>query len=264
MRFDPQRRLEHDPLGLVRAREPEDREVAAHIAALLAYGRVAALRRAISEVFDALGPSLTEALRAYEVGTFVRLRPDFVYRMTRAEDIDSLLAGLSVLLREYGTLAAAFAAGDRGVGDARAPLEAYVATLRRSMDCRRRGARYLTPDPRSGSATKRWYLMLRWLARRDEGVDPGLWTHLDASRLVLPLDTHVLRMVNHLGLTDRRTADYRTAREATDGLLRISPGDPLRYDMVLCHMGISGECAHRYVAPICSVCDLAGVCRWTP
>ena len=125
-----------------------------------------------------------------------------------------------------------------------------------------RGARYLTPDPATGSATKRWYLMLRWLVR-SEFPDLGVWAELGSHRLVLPLDTHVARLVGYLGLSSRRTVDYRMAREATDALRLVHRDDPLRYDMPLCHLGIAGACEHRYIAEVCGRCDLRGVCQWT-
>lgn len=260
--FDPQARLPNDPLGLVRALRREDWEVGAHIASALAYGGVPLLRRAIGTVFDALDRPLHEAVAALEPGDFRARAPEFVYRMTRAIDVDAYLVGLGRLLREYGSLHAAFASGDDGGGDARAPLTRYVQRIRSRMPHTERGARYLTPDPASGSATKRWYLMLRWLVRPDDGVDLGLWTDVGPHRLVLPLDTHVSRLVRALGMTERRTADYRMAREATDVLLALDRADPLRFDMPLCHLGIAKACLHRWEESVCTRCALRPVCVW--
>lgn len=258
--FEPGRAIASDPIGLVRALDPDQREVAAHIAAPLAYGGVKAIRAAIAEVFAACGGRPGDMLTGYRYGDFVRLRPDFVYRMTRAEDLDAYFTALSTL-RGNGTLGAAFASLDDGDGDVRTALSRYVEEIRRALPNDRRGTRYLTPDPRSGSATKRWYLMLRWLVRADDGVDLGLWSHgVSPARLVLPLDTHVARLARALGLTSRRTTDYRTAREATDALLAIDADDPLRFDMPLCHLGISGACLHRWHPPTCTPCALRPAC----
>lgn len=260
--FDGTARLPHDPLGKVHELRTEDREVGAHIASALAYGAVAKLREAIDVVFQTLGSDLTGAVREHRPGDFSARRPDFVYRMTRAEDVDDLLTGLSGLLRTHGTLSDAFAAGDDGTGDVVAALTAYVHALRSHMRAERRGARYLTPNPASGSATKRWHLMLRWLVRDDDGVDLGLWSQVDPARLILPLDTHVARLVRALGLTARRSADLKMAREATAALRIFAPEDPLRFDMPLCHLGISRACTYERT-DACESCPLFGVCVWT-
>lgn len=263
--FDPSRALERDPLGIVRAMPAPEREVVAHIAAPLAYGSVALIRRAIGEVLEVLGDAPADAVRDHRFGDFCARRPDFVYRMTRAEDVDGYLSALGALLREHGTLEQAFAAGREADDvDAHAPLGRYVARIREAApNAERRGLRYLTPDPRTGSAAKRWHLMLRWLCRPDDGADLGAWQVLPPSALVLPLDTHTSRLAGWLGLSARKTADYKLAREATDALLRCAPSDPLRYDMPLCYLGVAGDCRHRFEVEVCSSCDLRGVCRWT-
>lgn len=263
--FDPVPALARDPLGIVREMPPEEREVVAHIAAPLAYGSVALIRRAIGEVLDALGDAPTDAVRAHVHGDFCGRRPDFVYRMTRAEDVDGYLTALGALLRQFGTLEAAFAAGRDPIdADAHAPLGRYVARIREAApNADRRGLRYLTPDPATGSAAKRWHLMLRWLCRPDDGADLGAWSVLSPDALVLPLDTHTSRLARWLGLSARKTADYKLAREATDALRRCAPEDPLRYDMPLCYLGVAGDCRHRFDLEVCSGCDLRGVCRWT-
>ncbi|MFT4702784.1 MAG: hypothetical protein ACI81R_000471 [Bradymonadia bacterium] len=263
--FDPSSRLPFDPLGLVREQPREEWEVAAHIAAPLAYGSIPLLRRAIAKVFETLGPSPTTALCELRPGELRDRMPGFVYRMTRAEDLDQYFCALGSLLREFGTLEAAFVSVSANTaGDAHMRLGPYVALLRERMpDEPRRGARYLTPDPRTGSAAKRWHLMLRWLCRPDDGADLGLWTAIPTSDLILPLDTHTSRLSWWLGLSDRKSIDYKMAREATDALARLDPVDPLKYDMPLCHLGIAGDCRHRYVEEVCSACALRGHCRFT-
>lgn len=264
--FDPVERLAHDPLGIVREYPVGEREVVAHIVAPLAYGGIPLVRRAAREVLAALGNTPSEAVRGMRPGDFLRLRPEFVYRMTRSADVDAYLSALGVLLRRFGTLEAAFvgSAGTDASGDAHERLGPYVLAIRDAMPASAgRGARYLTADPTTGSAAKRWHLMLRWLCREDDGVDLGLWSAVPRSALVLPLDTHTSRLVQWLGLSRRRTVDYRMAREATDGLLRLDAEDPMRFDMPLCHLGVSGACRHRFVLEVCQGCGLRGCCRWT-
>jgi uncharacterized protein (TIGR02757 family) len=240
--------------------------VAAFVAALLAYGAVAQIQRAADEVLQSLPGGPRCALEQWVPGDFVRLRPHFVYRMTRAEDVDGLLTALSDVLRRRGALVDGFAECVSSSDPDLAPAWGRWARLLReaSGQATRRGLRYLLPDADSGSAAKRWMLLGRWLIRPVDAVDPGLWHRPDwCASLVMPLDTHIHRLALSLDWTRRRTADLQCAREVTAVLRRLDPGDPLRYDLALCHLGISGACAHRWEADICPRCPLAGRCQWT-
>jgi uncharacterized protein (TIGR02757 family) len=265
--FDRRAALGVDPLGIVRRYGPDDRELVAHLASSLAYGAVAQLGAAITRVLVALGPRPTEAVRAHVFGDFSARDPGFVYRMTRAADVDAWLSALGVQLRQHATLQAAFAAAageSLGAEDTVEPLTRWVAALRAAMPVDAgRGARVLTPPPAARSAAKRWHLMLRWLVRPDDGADLGAWTVLRPSQLLLPLDTHTARMSTALGLTSRSTVDLRFAREVTGVLRLIDESDPVRFDMALCHLGIAGACLHRWEADVCGPCNLSGTCRWT-
>jgi uncharacterized protein (TIGR02757 family) len=263
--FEPGERLAHDPLGLVRPFTGEDRVIVAHIASALAYGGVDLIRRAIQRVVNSLQPSPSAALDAWVPGDFLRSDPAFVYRMTRAEDVDAYLSALATLRRTWGSLEAAM--GQGGVSaddDVVIPLQRYVHRLRAAMPVPvSRGMRYLTPDPGSGSASKRWFLMLRWLVRPDDGADLGAWTVLQPSQLLMPLDTHTSRLAHWLGLTQRATVDLKMAREVTAALRSIDPIDPLSFDMPLCHLGIARNCLHRFVPSVCERCTLCGICVFT-
>lgn len=88
------------------------------------------------------------------------------------------------------------------------------------------------------SACKRLCMMLRWLVRHNSPVDIGIWSFLDQSRLLIPLDTHVHRIALELGLTSRKSADMKTAVEITETLKEIFPDDPSRGDFALFGYGI--------------------------
>jgi endonuclease III len=77
----------------------------------------------------------------------------------------------------------------------------------------------------------------------------------------MPIDTHVFRVARFVGLTERRTADWRTAVEVTEGLRRFDAADPVRFDFALAHLGISGACRGFRDAEVCPGCPLDAVCR---
>src|SRR5205823_4898607 len=105
-------------------------------------------------------------------------------------------------------------------------------------------------------------LLARWCVRPDDGLDLGLWTSsgLSPRHLLVPLDTHVHRVARQVGLTRRKTADWKAAVEVTDALRAFDPDDPVRFDFALARPGIVGLCRHRHVPDICGECPLAGSC----
>ena len=57
---------------------------------------------------------------------------------------------------------------------------------------------------------------------------------------MLPLDTHLLRVVRALGWTQRKSAGWPMALEATACLRAYDPADPIRFDFALSRLGILG------------------------
>lgn len=236
-----ERRLERDPLGLVRgARDPE---TAALLGALLAFGNARAIRR-----------SLSAALLAVDAGA--RLKGRFRHRWIGGHDVDRLLARVAEARDRHGSLEDLFLKGDDG--DLGRALDRFSAAL--SGPRPTRGLRFLLPRPSNGSACKRPLLFLRWVVRRGDS-DLGLWRRVDPARLVVPLDTHVHRIAYWLGLTERRTPSWRTALEVTASLREVDATDPVRFDFALAHMGILGDCPRRPLPSKCAPCPLRPWCR---
>ena len=253
-----QRIVERDPLACVLAYPaPEDREVAGLIAALLAYGRVDLLCAHLREVLRCLGEHPASRLRA----GLPRL-PELAYRFHRTEDLRALLSGMRTLLLRHGSLGQAFQRHWRSSRELRAALSAFVEELRAASGEAGPGLRFLLADPLRGGACKRWLLFLRWMARSDPGdPDPGPWSRwLPASELLVPLDTHLVRVSRRLGFTARRTASWRMAEEVTAILRRLCGEDPLRYDMPLCYLGIRGYCPPKLGVGACMRCPLVRAC----
>ena len=58
-------------------------------------------------------------------------------------------------------------------------------------------------------------------------VDLGLWRACKWQKIPIPLDTHVHRMAMELGITKRKTANLKTAREITEYFEKVFPESPL-------------------------------------
>lgn len=137
---------------------------------------------------------------------------------------------------------------------------------------------HLLAAPAQGSCCKRWCMLLRWMGRKDE-VDLGLWMDgspllagargLQPAQLVMPLDTHVGQICQFVGLTRRKSLNWRAAVEITEALREVlrkvpeaaAASDPVRYDFALARIGIVDRCRKRFVQPICSRCELWSACR---
>jgi len=89
---------------------------------------------------------------------------------------------------------------------------------------------------------------------RDRDIDLGIWKNISKDKLVIPLDTHIMKISRCLGFTKRNSADWKTAVEITESLKRFDPVDPLKYDFALCHHGVSGICKGIRDRSVCSGC----------
>jgi uncharacterized protein (TIGR02757 family) len=99
------------------------------------------------------------------------------------------------------------------------------------------GIKFIFPQPELGSACKRMNLFLRWMVRKDE-IDFGIWNEIPASKLLIPVDTHVARICKSLKLTKRKNVSWIMAEEITRSLKEFDPIDPVKYDFAICHIGM--------------------------
>ena len=97
------------------------------------------------------------------------------------------------------------------------------------------------------------------MVRRD-ALDLGVWSRVTPARLIVPLDTHVIRVGRCLKLTAYTSPGWRMARDITASLRALDPKDPVKYDFALCHLGMMNACGFSRPQAD-SQCPLRGVCR---
>jgi uncharacterized protein (TIGR02757 family) len=258
-----------DPVNLVRRfRAPEDLEVAGFCAAALAFGRVASVNASVEAVFGAMGSSPAAFVRSFTPSGQGRAFDSFVHRWTRGTDMVALLWILRQMLDRSGTLERFFVEGDTGDSPDVGPALESFSTRALALDLhaaygrrlpRRPGVCYFFPRPSAGSACKRLNLFLRWMVRCDT-VDFGVWTQVKPSRLVVPLDTHVIRLGQCLRLTRFRSPGWPMAADITASLRALDPVDPVRFDFSICHVGMMGSCGLNTKQGDAQ-CPLRGLCR---
>jgi uncharacterized protein (TIGR02757 family) len=257
-----------DPVQLVRRfSRPDDIEVAGFCAAALAFGRVQSVMAAIAALLERMGPSPADFVRSFSPARDRRAFDHIVHRWTGGVDLAALVWILRQMLDSHGSIEAFFAEGlDPDAETVERALESFstrACALDRSAvygrSRRRPGVEYFFARPSSGGACKRLNLFLRWMVRRD-AVDLGIWRLVRPAQLIVPLDTHVVRVGRCLGLTRYRSPGWRMAEEITASLRALDPVDPVRYDFSLCHLGMMNACGFGR-AQRDARCPLRGCCR---
>lgn len=257
-----------DPIQRVRPfREPDDREVAGFCAAALAFGRVSSVIASIRALFRIMGPRPAAYVRTFEPRASHPDLHGLVHRWTRGVDLAALVWILRQMLEESGTIERFFVDGvaesDVDVGSAidRFSERALAMDLRPIYGSlpRRPGVWYFFPRASAGSACKRLNLYLRWMVRHDE-IDLGVWRRLSPAKLIVPLDTHVIRLSRCLRLTRYASPGWKMAADITASLRLLDPEDPVRFDFALCHLGMMSACGFAR-AQGDRQCPLKGLCR---
>jgi uncharacterized protein (TIGR02757 family) len=256
-----------DPIQIVRRyRTAEDREIAGFCAAALAFGRVASVLQSIERLMEAMGPAPAAFVRSFEPERDGSAIKPLVHRWTRGEDLIALLMILRRILQS-GSIEKFFVEGwDPAAADLSGALESFSARaltidVRQAYAGKKRhpGVAYFFPRPSSGSACKRMNLFLRWMVRKD-GVDLGIWSSIPASKLIVPLDTHVIRLGRCLGLTRYASPGWKMAAQITESLRALDPVDPVKYDFSLCHIGMADQCGFNRARRRLD-CPLKGFCK---
>jgi uncharacterized protein (TIGR02757 family) len=251
----------------LRYADPRDREVVALLTACLAYGRVDLFGAQLERVFDAMGAPW-QFVRDFDPARDAARFDGFLYRFNRPRDLVAFCVATRDVLARHGTLEKCFIAGDP---DPNGPIGPALERFARAfLDAdlhevfprgkRSRGYRHLFPLPSAGGPCKRLQLFLRWMVRR-EAPDFGLWTSVSPARLLIPVDTHIENMSRALGLTRRRSRNWKMAEEITARLAVVDAADPVKYDFALCHKRMSGDCRDRRDPVVCAPCRLRPVCR---
>jgi uncharacterized protein (TIGR02757 family) len=265
-----------DPIQIVRRYDrADDREIVGFCAASLAFGRVGSVMQSIERLLQVVGPHPAAYVRNFDPRRDGNAFRHLVHRWTRGPDLVALLWVMRQMLDRSGSLEGFFLEHyDPTEDDVERALDRFSSRAL-ALDLngaygrlpRRPGVCYFFPRPSAGSGCKRLNLFLRWMVRRD-ALDLGVWTRVAPAKLVVPLDTHVIRVGRCLRLTDYVSPGWRMARDITASLRRIDPEDPVKYDYALCHLGMMNACGFNRAArdraassPPDSQCPLRGLCR---
>ena len=230
--------IQDDPIQVPRSfADPRDAEVIGFLTATIAWGQ----RRTIITNAFRLARMLDD-----QPASFIRDASEaeldhldrFVHRTFQGVDLRYFVKALRHLVKEHEGLEGAFLERGRfgDAGEAISRFKDRFFALEHPARTRKHVA-----DPRRGSNAKRINMFLRWMVRPDDrGVDLGLWKRINASELMVPLDVHTGRVARDLGLLKRGQDDWKSVVELTEKLSQLDPHDPVRFDLALFGLGVSG------------------------
>lgn len=265
-----QAHLTNDPLSFChRFSTPEDQEIAGLIASSFAYGGVKIILRTLEKIFAVVGTSPRLYVERFSPKKELPRFDGFKHRFNDSRDLCALFLAARQMIEENGSVQSFFRQGYRSdaedIGPALISYSQRVTAMNYSavFDSPQPPANsyfpFFFPSPEGGSACKRLCMYLRWMVRPADGIDLGIWSEVSPSKLIIPVDTHIQKISRNLGLTTRKQADFRMAREITAALRRLDPNDPVKYDFSLCHLGISEGCSGA-IGPACNECPVISVC----
>ncbi|MBB4062049.1 uncharacterized protein (TIGR02757 family) [Salinibacter ruber] len=236
--------IDDDPVSIPHAfDDPRDQEVIGLYAALLAWGRRDVMLRKLEELCERMGHAPSRFVRTFDPATDAEALDGFVHRTFQPIDAVWLTANLSTALDRHETVEGLFAAhrpDDPDGSPVAAMLQGVSTTLLTIDDDTPQRLRKHLARPEAGSACKRLNMYLRWMVRPGP-VDLNVWSALDPSDLMLPVDVHVGRQARALGLLERKSNDWTAVRRLTAICRHFCASDPTRYDFAFFGVGAQDE-----------------------
>lgn len=225
--------IKDDPVQFPhRYERKQDIEISAFLTAWISYGRRPHILKKAEELHLAMGASPYTWLMNDGINAFSSSAPmpptarNTFYRFYTYDDLTALCHRLKAIYQKHDSLEEALPA---------APGFTPVEKIQHLFS----GINGI-PVLHGTSACKRLAMFLRWMVRTDGIVDFGIWrTAVKPHELIIPLDTHVHQVSRELGLTEQKSATFRTALEITTALSLIFPGDPCLGDFALFGYGVN-------------------------
>jgi uncharacterized protein (TIGR02757 family) len=214
----------------------QDVEIAGFLTATIAWGQRKSIIANARKLMGLMGNSPYDFVMEADTLQMEKLR-SFVHRTFQGEDCHFFIQSLRHIYRECGGMEKVFASAYLANPDIANSI-CHFRDVFFETGCLPRTFKHV-PDISKGASAKRLNMFLRWMVRNDNrGVDFGLWRHIPASALYLPLDLHTGNVTRKLGLLTRKQSDWQAVIEVTSRLRELDPDDPIKYDFALFGLGI--------------------------
>lgn len=257
--------LEDPVMWIDRHSSPLDQETWSFVVAGLTYGRVEQIGRGIQNLEMRLAPlgvrrgggGFFSFLERFDEPAVGKALLGWKHRLNSAGDLLNVFCALKMVIKKHGSLGTFLNfhklqfSTDRSLESALISASLEFGNLvssplpsgpeKKTKVWKGTGISWFFPNPADGGACKRLLMWLRWLTREDPW-ELGVWAKdgpFNKKELIVPLDTHLLQWGRTRGIVKSSTANWRNAVELTNYFRKLCPKDPLKYDYVICHSGMT-------------------------
>jgi uncharacterized protein (TIGR02757 family) len=218
------------PDPLIVARDHKD-EYVSLVCALFAYGKASLIVKFLRTIpFEILDES-EETIKKTLAGHY--------YRFQTSEDIVEFFSSLGALKKQKISLNELFLQGYKCEESITNGISSVIKEIKKYTPLNSHGYDFLVSNENinpKGSPLKRWMMYLRWMVRHDQ-LDMGLWSGVDKSKLILPLDTHTFNVSKKIGLLKKGSYNLDSAVKITEKLRKFDAQDPIKYDFAIYRLG---------------------------
>lgn len=231
--------IDRDPISIPHSfSKKQDIEISGLFAAVLAWGN----RTSIINNCKRLMMWMNEAPHDFILhhkDTDLKKMLGFAHRTFNTTDLLYFIAFLQYHYQQHDTLEDAFVPEKKYADETVERALIYFHEYFFSIEHPERTRKHIATPARK-SACKRLNMYLRWMVRKDkQGVDLGIWKKIQAKQLICPLDVHVARVSQRLGLLPNEKSNWENALQLTSHLRQLNPNDPAIYDYALFGLGIT-------------------------
>lgn len=213
----------------------EDIEIAAFLAATIAWGNRKIIITNAQKLMDIMGNSPYDFVMSYANSDLEKLE-NFVHRTFNSIDVTTFVKGLNHIYTNHNGLEAVFSKNQEPL-----TMQKSISEFKKTffeINHQSRTQKHIS-DPLNNSAAKRINMFLRWMVRNDNnGVDFGLWKTISTASLSCPLDVHSGNVARKLGLLTRKQNDGKALLELDNNLRELDNIDPVKYDFALFGLGV--------------------------
>ena len=229
--------IEKDPISIPHAfTKKQDIEISGLFAAVLAWGNRTTIINNCKRLIGWMDNSPHEFILHHK-DTDLKPFLHFAHRTFNTTDLLYFLYFLQYHYRQHNSLEDAFVSAKNYREENVEQALIYFHNYFFSIEHPERTRKHIS-TPQRNSACKRLNMYLRWMVRKDNrGIDFGIWKKIKPSQLICPLDVHVARVAERLGLIDDIRSNWSNALELTRRLKELNPADPAIYDFALFGLG---------------------------
>lgn len=230
--------IPHDPISIPHQFTlKEDIEIAAFLTAIISWGQRPMILKKARLMMEIMEHAPYDFIVNHNANDLKSVS-NFVYRTFQPEDFIFFLSRLQTIYKEEGGLEVFFKLhqGPQSLHQALIEFHYYFFSVPHLPRTKKHIA-----NPEKGSVAKRLHMFLRWMIRSNHaGVDFGLW-NIQASKLSIPMDVHVVRTAQRLGLIHTQSPSLKTLYDLDDALRVLNPLDPVKYDFALFGLGVNDD-----------------------